>query len=164
MGAKLETMKRVVALLFVTAVALAAPSTGTVAPGVFHVKTGDTATLRFEFKLERNVLFNKGGSSLISFTNPFTKKPVELEVSKGAAYKNDPENYLETLDPIQAKLLVPAGTKAGVYNVNLEAEMFLCEGILKVCYRDVTSGKLEIRVAQTGKDVPVILEYQRPQR
>jgi hypothetical protein len=157
-------MKRLVALLFVSAVALATPSTGTITPGAFHVKVGETANLRFEFKLERNVLFNKGGTSIVSFTNPFTKKAVELEVSKGAPYKNDPENYLETLEPLAAKLSVPVGTRAGLYSVSLEAEMFLCEGVLKVCYRDVTSGKLEIRVGQSGKDAPVILEYLRPQR
>ncbi|NJK43374.1 MAG: hypothetical protein HC933_03140 [Pleurocapsa sp. SU_196_0] len=157
-------MKRFLSLLALLSVAFAAPGTGTVISGQFNVAAGENANLRFEFKLAQHVLFNRAGSSLISFTNPFTNKPVELEVSKGKPYPNAPEDYLESLDALGAKLSVPAGTKAGVYRVSLEAEMFLCEGVLKVCYREVTAGKLEVRVGGSGRDVPVRLEFARPGR
>ena len=63
-----------------------------------------------------------------------------------------------------SKLEIPKGAKAGVYSVKFIAEMFLCEAVLKVCYREETPGSFELRVAQTGPDTPVRLEYARPQR
>jgi hypothetical protein len=157
-------MKKFLLLLIFAAVALAAPNTGTVTPGAFYAKAGESATLRFEFKLAAGVLFNRAGSSLITVENPFTKKALELEIVKGTPYPKEPDDYFETLEPLSGKIAVPAGTKPGVYPVKLSAEMFLCDGVMKVCYRDLTEGKLELRVAQTGKDAPVILEYARPQR
>jgi hypothetical protein len=158
-------MKQLLAALLLSAVAFAA-NTGSVTPGTFYAKPGETANLRFEFKLSQGVLFNRAGSSNISFTNPFTGKPVELEISKGTVYAKDPADYFESLEPLVAKLSVPSNAKPGVYPVQLEAEMFLCDGVIKVCYREVVPGKLELRLgqAQAGKDAPVLLEFVRAQR
>ncbi len=148
----------------VQAVALAAPNTGNISSGVFYAASSRAATLRFEFKLAQNVLFNRAGSSEISFINPFTGKDVALEISKGEPYPSDPADYLQRLDAISLKLEIPKGTKAGVYDVKLIADVFLCEAVLKVCYVEQTPGSFELRVAQTGRDTPVKLEYMRPQR
>ena len=143
---------------------LAAPNTGTISSGVFHASSDRAAMLRFEFKLAQNVLFNRAGSSEISFINPFTGKDVALEVSKGEPYPPEPTDYLQRLDSISTKLEIPKSAKAGVYNVKLIADVFLCEAVLKVCYVEQTPGSFELRVSQRGRDTPVKLEYIRPQR
>lgn len=144
--------------------AIAAPNTGTISSGVFHASSDRAAVLRFEFKLAQNVLFNRAGSSEISFINPFTGKDVALEVSKGEPYPPEPTDYLQRLDSISTKLEIPKSAKAGVYNVKLIADVFLCEAVLKVCYVEQTPGSFELRVSQRGRDTPVKLEYIRPQR
>jgi hypothetical protein len=160
-------MKRIfVALLAVSSlvVTVAAPNTGSATSGVFHASVERGANLRFEFKLAQNVLFNRAGSSEISFQNPFTGKEVAVEVSKGEPYPAAAKDYLQGLEPIALKLEVPKSAKAGVYNVKLVAQVFLCEAVLKVCYLEETAGSFELRVGQTGRDTPVRLEYVRPQR
>ena len=148
----------------VTTLALGGLGTGSAVNGVFYPNADRTANLRFEFKLAQNVLFNRAGSSEITFLNPFTGKDVTIEVSKGEPYPADAKDYLQRLEPIASKLEIPKGAKAGVYSVKFIAEMFLCEAVLKVCYREETPGSFELRVAQTGPDTPVRLEYARPQR
>ena len=160
-------MKRILfALLALSSLALtlAALNTGSAANGVFHASADRVATVRFEFKLAQNVLLNLAGSSEIAFLNPFTGKEVALEVSKGEPYPSAPKDYLQRLEPVAFKLEIPKNAKTGVYNVKLTAQMFLCEGVLKVCYVEQTPGNFEIRVGQNGPDTPVKLEYLRPQR
>ncbi len=144
--------------------AIATLNTGSISNGVFYASSDRAAALRFEFKLAQHVLFNRAGSSEISFLNPFTGKDVALEVTKGEPYPADPADYLQSLTPVVATLEIPKNAKAGVYNVKLIADVFLCEAILKVCYVEQTPGSFEIRVSQTGRDTPVKLEYIRPQR
>ena len=156
--------------------AVAAPNTGSVSSGLFYPSVDPNpdpnpnpnpnrvAALRFEFTLAQNVLLNLAGSSEISFLNPFTGKAVTLEVLKGEPYPSAPKDYLQRVEPIALKLEIPKNVKAGVYNVKLNAQMFLCEAVLKVCYLEDTPGSFEIRVGQTGRDTPVKLEYVRPQR
>ena len=151
--------------LGLAALAIAAlPNTGSAVNGVFFANADRVANLRFEFNLAQHVLLNRAGSSEIAFLNPFTGKEVALEVAKGEPYPADAKNYLQRLEPIASKLEIPKGAKAGVYNVKLVAQMFLCEAVLKVCYLEETPGSFEIRVGQTGSDTPVKLEYARPQR
>ena len=150
--------------MMVTTLALSGLGTGSASSGVFNTADNRAAALRFEFTLAQNVLFNRAGSSEITFLNPFSGKEVALEVSKGEPYPADPKDYLQRLEPIASKLEVPKGAKAGVYSVKFIAEMFLCEAVLKVCYLEETPGSFEIRVGQTGRDTPVKLEYARPQR
>ena len=120
--------------------------------------------MRFEFTLAQHVLLNLAGSSEISFLNPFTGKEVAVEVSKGQPYPAAPKDYLQRVEPIALKLEIPKNAKAGVYNVKLIAQVFLCEAVLKVCYIEETPGSFEIRVGRTGLDTAVKLEYVRPQR
>jgi hypothetical protein len=152
------------ALCTTLGVALAGSTGGSIQNGAFHVRAGATANLRFEFTLAKNVLFNRAGSSELSFTDPFTNKPVSVEVTRGEAYPSDPNDYFQRLEAITQKLSVPANAKPGVYPVKLEASMFLCEALLKVCYVDEASGAMEIRVGRSGRDQPVRLEYATPQR
>lgn len=144
--------------------AVGAPNTGSISSGVFHASVDRVAAVRFEFTLAQHVLLNLAGSSEISFLNPFTGKEVTVEVSKGEPYPSAPKDYLQRLEPIALKLEIPKNAKAGVYNVKLTAQMFLCEAVLKVCYIEQTPGSFEIRVGQVGRDTPVKLEYVRPQR
>jgi hypothetical protein len=154
----------VFALCAALGIAIAGDTGGSIQKGQFYAMPGSSANLRFEFSLAKNVLFNRAGSSAISFTNPFTGKPVTLEVTRGEAYQADPKEYLQSLEPISAKLSVPANAKPGAYPVKVNAEVFLCEAVLKVCYVDEASGSMDLRVGASGRDTPVRLEYTAPQR
>jgi hypothetical protein len=156
-------MKRFFALIVLFGLALAAPSSTTLKSGVFFAAAGTDAKLRFEFKFGSELLFNRAGASSLSLETPWTKKPVELVLEKGLPYKDLPDEYLSTLEPIVAVVRVPVGTKAGVYLVKLTSEVFLCDNLIKVCYIDRAAGSLEIRVG-AGKDVPVLVEFNRPNR
>lgn len=148
----------------VATLAIATLNTGSASSGVFYPNAERVTNLRFEFTLAQSVLFNRAGSSEITFLNPFSGKEVALEVSKGEPYPADAADYLQRLDPIAAKLEIPKNAKSNVYNVKFVAQMFLCEAVLKVCYVEQTLGSFEIRVGRTGSDAAVKLEYARPQR
>ncbi len=157
-------MKRLIALTFILGAAMAAPTTGTnIKSGTFFATAGTDAKVRFEFKLETNLLFNRAGSSTLTLETPWNKKPIELEVEKGAPYKDAPDEYHSTLEPVNTAIRVPVGTKAGTYPIKVSSETFLCDNIIKVCYIDRATGSLEIRVG-AGKDVPVQVEFSRPAR
>ena len=143
--------------------ALAAPSSTTLKSGVFFAAAGADAKLRFEFKFGSELLFNRAGSSTLLLETPWSKKPVELLLEKGLPYKELPDEYLSSLEPVMAAIRVPSGTKAGVYPIKLSSEVFLCDNVIKVCFIDRATGSLEIRVG-AGKDVPVVVEFVRPTR
>jgi hypothetical protein len=153
-------MKRFAALLLVFSVALAA-STSTVQPGVFYARAGTNAKLRFEFKFEPNLLFNRAGESTLTLENPWTKKPLEFKVEKGTPDKASPEEYHVSLEPVTGTVAIPKDAKPGAYPVKLESETFLCDNVTKVCYIERLEGTLELRVG-AGKDAPVMFEFKRP--
>lgn len=155
-------MKRFFVFLFF-GLALAAPSGATLKSGVFFAAAGSDAKVRFEFKFEPNLLFNRAGSSSLSLETPWNKKPIELELQKGTPYKDAPDEYHTALEPVTALVRVPVGTKAGTYPIKISAEVFLCDNLSKVCYIDRASGSLEVRVG-TGKDLPMQIEFSRPTR
>ena len=154
----------VVPEMTVTTLAVGGSDTGSISGGVFYPSVNGLAALRFEFKLAQHVLFNRAGSSEIRYVAPFGDQEAVLDVSDGEPYPSAPKDYLQRLDPITVRLKIPQNAKTGVYNVKLIARIFLCEGVLKVCYFEETPGSFEIRVGQTGRDTPVKLEYVRPQR
>ncbi len=156
-------MKRFLSVLAVLGFALAAPSSTTFKSGVFFAVAGADAKVRFEFKFEPNLLFNRAGESIISLETPWAKKPIEIIVEKGTPYKELPEEYHTALEPVATAVRVPVGTKAGVYPIKLVSEVFLCDNVIKVCYIDRATGLLEIRVG-TGKDVAVAVEFFRPNK
>ncbi len=156
-------MKRFLSVGLLLGFALAAPSSTTFKSGVFFASAGTDAKVRFEFKFEANLLFNRAGESIISLETPWAKKPLEIKVEKGTPYKELPEEYHTALEPVAMAVRVPSGTKAGIYPIKLSSEVFLCDNQIKVCYIDRATGLLEIRVG-TGKDVPVSVEFNRPNR
>ena len=156
-------MKRIVALILLLGLALAAPNSTLLKSGVFFASAGADAKLRFEFKFGSELLFNRAGSSTLSLETPWSKKPVQLVLEKGLPFKDLPDEYHVSLEPVMAAVRVPVGTKAGVYLVKLSSEVFLCDNLIKVCFIDRATGSLEIRVG-VGKDVPVVVEFNRPNR
>jgi hypothetical protein len=162
MPCSLVRMKRFLLVLFF-GFALAAPSSTSFKSGVFFALAGSDALLRFDFKFEPNLLFNRAGSSSLVLETPWSKKPVELVLDKGVPFKDLPDEYLVGLDSVVAALRVPVGTKAGVYPIKLSAEVFLCDNLIKVCFIDKASGVFEVRVG-SGKDVPVSVLFSRPNR
>ncbi len=156
-------MKRLLALIMLLGFALAAPSSTSFRSGVFFALAGADAKVRFEFKFGSELLFNRAGSSTLLLETPWSKKPVELLLEKGAPYKDLPDEYLSSLEPVVTAIRVPVGTKAGVYPMKLSSEVFLCDNLIKVCFIDRATSSLEIRVG-AGKDVPVIVEFIRPNR
>ncbi len=153
-------MIRWLAVITTLSVALAA-SPSTVQPGVFHARAGAEAKLRFEFKFEPNLLFNRAGESTITFENPWTKKSFEFKVEKGTPDKTLPNEYLSSLEPVTSALKIPKTVKPGAYPIKLESTTFLCDNNTKVCYIERLEGQLELRIG-AGKDAPVILEFKRP--
>jgi hypothetical protein len=153
-------MKHFLALLSIFGVALAASSPSTVHPGVFYARAGSEAKLRFEFKFEPNLLFNRAGESTLTLNDPWTKKPLEFVVEKGTPDKTSPDEYHSSLEPIASTIKIPKDAKPGAYPVKLESETFLCDNNTKVCYIERLQGTLEIRVG-SGKDAPVVLEFKR---
>ncbi len=156
-------MKHFFALIILLGFALAAPSSTTLKSGVFFAAAGTDAKVRFEFKFGSELLFNRAGSSTLLLETPWSKKPVELVLEKGLPYKDLPDEYHVSLEPVVAAVRVPVGTKAGIYLVKLTSEVFLCDNVIKVCFIDRATGSLEIRVG-VGKDVPVVVEFVRPTR
>ena len=156
-------MKRFLALIVVFGVSLAAPSSTSLKSGVFFASAGADAKLRFEFKFGAELLFNRAGTSTLNLETPWAKKPIELVLEKGAPFKDLPDEYLSTLEPVVTAIRVPIGTKAGVYPIKLTSEVFLCDNFIKVCFIDRATGSLEIRVG-VGKDVPMVVEFVRPIR
>ena len=156
-------MKRFLSALLLLGVALAAPSSTTFKSGVFFATAGTDAKVRFEFKFEPSILFNRAGQSIISLETPWAKIPVEIKVEKGTPYKELPEEYHAALEPVAVALRIPAGTKAGIYPIKLSSEVFLCDNQIKVCYIDRAVGSFEVRVG-AGKDAPVLVEFNRPTR
>lgn len=156
-------MKQFFALALLLGVTLAAPSSTSLKSGVFFASAGADAKVRFEFKFGTELLFNRAGSSTLSLETPWSKKPVELVLEKGVPFKDLPDEYHVSLEPVVAAIRVPTGTKAGAYPIKLTSEVFLCDNIIKVCFIDRATGSLEIRVG-VGKDVPVVVEFVRPNR
>jgi hypothetical protein len=158
----LEPMKRLVAGLLFLGLALATSST-TFKSGVFFAAAGADAKVQIQFKFAENLLFNRAGESVIALESAFLKKPLELVVSKGTPFKELPDEYHSTLEPVSASIRVPAGTKAGVYPVKFSSEVFLCDNTIKVCYIDRATSQFEIRVG-AGKDLPMVVEFNRAVR
>lgn len=156
-------MKHFLAVIAIFGLAFAAPSSTSLKSGVFFAEAGQDAKLRFEFKLGTNLLFNRAGQSTLTLESPWTKKPVDVIIEKGTPFKDAPDDYLSTLEPVLANLRLPVGTRVGAYTVKLSSEVFLCDNLSKVCYIDRAIGSLEVRVG-TGKDLPVMVEFNRPIR
>jgi hypothetical protein len=153
-------MKRILILLALLGFAVAAPSGTTLKSGVFFATAGSDAKVRFVFKLEPTLLFNRAGSSYLLLETPWSKKPIEVIVEKGTPDKDLPDEYHSTLEPVLVPVRVPVGTKAGKYPIKLSSEFFLCDNTIKVCYIDKATGTFEIQVG-TGKDLPVQVEFSR---
>jgi hypothetical protein len=156
-------MKFFLALMVLLGVALAAPKSTLLKSGVFFASAGADAKVRFEFKFGSELLFNRAGSSTLTLETPWAKKPVEIVLEKGMPFKELPDEYHVSLEPVAAAIRVPVGTKAGVYPIKLTSEIFLCDNVIKVCFIDKATGSLEIRVG-VGKDVPMVIELNRPNR
>jgi hypothetical protein len=151
-------MKHLLALVAVFGIALAT-SPSTIQSGVFHARAGGEAKLRFEFKFEPDLLFNRAGESTLALRDPWTKKPLEFKVEKGTPDKTLPNEYMSSLEPVTGSIKIPKTAKPGAYPVKLESETFLCNNTIKVCYIERLEGTLEIRVG-AGKDAPVLLEFK----
>jgi hypothetical protein len=151
-----------VLVLFASGLAFAAFSK--IAPGLTFASPGDTAVVRFEFLQAQDLWLNLRAESVIRLENPFGKKPLEVVLQKGKAAIKDPEHYLESIDPLELKILVPKTAKAGDYALKLEAQVFVCDSKSEQCFVQNLEGSTVLKVGSAGKNLAVLLSLEKPRR
>jgi hypothetical protein len=149
-------------VMFAFGVALAAFSK--IAPGLSFAKPGDTAVVRLEFQQAQGLWLNLRADSIITLENPFTKKPFEIVLQKGKAAAKDPEHYLESIDPLELKMLIPKTAKAGDYALKLEAQVFVCDSKSEQCFVQNLEGNTVLKVGNAGQNQAVLVSLEKPTR
>ena len=150
---------RHLAILFALGVALAAPNNTS---GLSFAQPGTAALVQLELRPVDGVIFNRLGPSAVRLENPF--KPSEtLSVGlNGTPWAGDPEHYFGTVKPLEFRLTVPSNTKPGTYPLKLEAELYLCNSAIRVCFRSLFKALAELRVGSSGDSRAAVIEVGLP--
>ena len=79
-----------------------------------YAKPGGEAIVRLELRPTANIAFNRLAPNLVRLENPF--KPgqfLERREFKGIPWPDDAEHYFQSVDPLEFRLPVSSGVKAG---------------------------------------------------
>jgi hypothetical protein len=132
--------------------------------GTNYANPGETALVRLEFSQPDDLWLNLRAESVITLENPFGKKPISVVLQKGKPAAKDPEHYLETIDPLEFRIRIPKTAKAGGYNLNLTAQIFVCDAKSELCYIQNLEGNTVLTVGTTGKNQAVQVSLEKPKR
>lgn len=130
---------------------------------VSFAKPGGEAIVRLELRLATNAAFNRPAPNLVRLENPF--KPgqfLERREFKGIPWPDDAEHYFQSVDPLEFRLPVSSGVKAGTYPLKFSAELFVCDKVVNVCFKRTLTVGGELRIGASGRDVPGVLEVGAP--
>jgi hypothetical protein len=155
---------RVLIALVLCGSGLALAALSKIAPGLNFVNPGETALVRLEFMQAQGLWLNLRADSVITLENPFDKKPLVITINKGKAAAQDPEHYLESIDPLELKIRVPKTAKAGNYDLRLEAQVFVCDSSSELCFVQNLEGRTVLKVGETGKNQNVLVSLEKPKR
>ncbi len=128
--------------------------------GIVYAKPNSVATIKLEVQNAKNVLFNRKGTTTFSLSNPFGKA-LTLGLPEGVKDAIDPEVYYSSIKPLEFKINVPKSAKAGIYPLELKLNFYLCDTNIRVCYKETALAKIELRVGQTGKNMPIVMKLER---
>jgi hypothetical protein len=158
-------MKVLLALvLCCSGLALALAALSKIAAGLNFTNPGETAVVRLEFTQAQGLWLNLRADSVITLEHPFAKKPLVITIKKGKAASKDPEHYLESIDPLELKIRVPKSAKAGIYDLKLEAQVFVCDAQSEQCFIQNLEGNTVLKVGETGKNQAVMVSLEKPKR
>lgn len=138
-------------------IALALSSSNT---GIVYAKPNTVATIKLEVQNAKNVLFNRKGTTTFNLSNPFGQA-ITLGLPAGVKDTTDPEVYYSSIQPLEFKISVPKTAKVGMYPLELKVEFYLCDTNIRVCYKETALAKIELRVGQIGKNMPVVMKLER---
>ena len=128
-----------------------------------YAKPGEEAIVRLELRPAKNIAFNRLAPNLVRLEHPF--KPgqfLERREFKGTPWPDDAEHYLQSVEPLEVRLPVSVGVKAGVYPLKFTAELFVCDKVVNVCFKRTLAVGGELRVGASGRDVPGVLAVGAP--
>lgn len=129
--------------------------------GVVYAQPGQTVTLILHIDNPEEVLINKDAPTRLTLTTPFQKLTLTEKDIKGPDADYEPETYFARLDPLKFQLTVPKTFKKGRYPLDLNADLFMCNKNVGLCFMKTVQVKGELHVGFKGQSQPMVVKVPK---
>lgn len=150
-------LARLVIALSVIALSACAPGPD---QGVSFARPGSEAVVRLELRSGANIAFRHVSPNVVRLVRPFGAPLVQRRL-EGEFWPEDRE-YYQHVAPLEFRFAVPDGAQPGRYRLRFTGELFVCDKVVRVCFKQKLETAAELRVGESGEDRATRLDVGLP--